>query len=62
MSPIDLTKTLKDAPVGEWIALSRENEIVGTGKTLEDAIRVAKDNGNNEPTVMKIPPVSSLIL
>ena len=56
MSPLDLTKELKDAPAGEWIALSRENKIVGTGKTVEEAIRSAKGNGNSEPTVMKVPP------
>jgi len=61
--PIDLTTVLKDGPAGEWIALSRrEDRIVGTGKTLEQAIQVARENGEKEPIVMKVPPVSTLIL
>jgi len=63
MCPIDLTTILKNAPAGEWIALSRtENKIVGTGKTVAEAIQAAKSNGNSEPVVMKVPPVSALIL
>jgi Family of unknown function (DUF5678) len=63
VAPIDLTEVLKDAPTGQWIALSRdENRIVGTGDTVEDAIRVARENGEDSPIVMKVPPVSALIL
>ncbi|MGB9072902.1 MAG: DUF5678 domain-containing protein [Terriglobales bacterium] len=63
VAPIDLTEVLKNAPAGDWIALSRdEKEIVGTGKTVEEAIRVAREAGEENPIVMKIPPVSALIL
>jgi hypothetical protein len=63
MAPIDLREVLKDAPVGEWIALSRdERRIVGTGLTVDEAIRVAHEHGEESPIVMKVPPVSALIL
>ncbi|MFZ0311973.1 MAG: DUF5678 domain-containing protein [Candidatus Korobacteraceae bacterium] len=63
MAPIDLTTVLKDAPVGDWIALSNGQErIVATGKTLEEALNAAKAQGENHPVVMKVPPVSALIL
>jgi hypothetical protein len=63
MMPIDLTQALKDAPAGEWIALSkRDNHIVGTGKTVEEALQMARQNGNEDPVVMKVPPVGALIL
>ncbi len=63
IAPIDLTQILKNAPAGDWIALSRdENDIVGTGKTVEEAIRLARVAGEENPIVMKIPPVSALIL
>jgi hypothetical protein len=61
--PIDLTAVLKNAPAGEWIALSQqEDRIVGTGKTVEQAIKAANENGEKNPIVMKIPPASTLIL
>jgi hypothetical protein len=54
---------LKDAPAGEWIALSKgDNRIVGTGKTIEEAIQKARQSGNEDPVVMKVPPVGALIL
>lgn len=62
MAPIDLTTVLKDAPVGDWIALSKgQDRIVATGKTLEEAVSAAKQNGEDHPVMMKMPPVSALI-
>lgn len=63
VAPIDLTEVLKNAPAGEWIALSRdESRIAGIGKTVEEAIQKALEAGEENPIVMKIPPVSALIL
>lgn len=62
MAPVDLTTVLKDAPVGERIALSNGQErIVASGKTLEEALNAAKAKGENHPVVTKA-PVSALIL
>jgi hypothetical protein len=63
MKPIDLTEALRGAPAGEWIALSKgDNRIVGTGKTIEEALQKARHNGNEDPVVMKVPPVGALVL
>jgi len=63
MAPLDFTTILKDAPVGDWIALSNgQDRIVATGKTLAQAVDNARELGENEPVVMKVPPVSTLIL
>lgn len=63
VAPIDLTEVLRDAPVGDWIALSQdEQRIIATGKTVEEAIRLAHAKGEPTPIVMKVPPVSGLIL
>jgi hypothetical protein len=63
MAPLDLTIVLKDAPVGDWIALSSGQErIVATAKTLSAAVSAAKAKGEEHPIVMKVPPVSALIL
>lgn len=63
MAPLDFTSVLKDAPAGEWIALSKDAErIVATAKNLDDAIALAKAKGENDPVMMKVPPVSALVL
>jgi hypothetical protein len=60
---MDLREVLKDAPIGEWIALSRDRtKIMGTGKTLEEALNAARQAGESGPIVFKVPPVSALIL
>ena len=63
MTAIDMTAVLACAPAGEWIALSRkEDKIVGTGKTVEEAIEAARKNGEDKPFLIKSPPASALIL
>jgi hypothetical protein len=63
MVPIDLTAVLKDAPVGDWIALSHDQQrIVATAKTLDEAVKAAKSLGENDPIVMKVAPVGALVL
>lgn len=63
MLPIDLTTVLKDAPVGEWIALSHDQQhIVATAKTLDAAVQAAKSLGENDPIVLKVAPVGALVL
>jgi len=47
----DLTAVLKNVPPGAWVALARqENRVVGTGKTVEEALASAKKNGENSPS------------
>ncbi len=59
----DFTTVLKDAPVGEWIALSNaEDRIVATAISLEDAIVLAKERGEESPVMMKVPPHGLLVL
>ncbi len=63
MTALDLTAVLKDAPEGKWIALSEDwNTVVGTGDTVEDAIRVARENGEEKPFVTKVQRTAALIL
>ncbi len=59
----DFTVVLKDAPVGEWIALSHDQDrIVASAKVLADAIKMAQDRGEDHPVMMKMPPVGALVL
>ena len=48
---------LRKAPLDSWIALSAdETRLVGVGKTLEEALREAEKNGENDPLILKTPP------
>ncbi len=61
--PKDMTSVLKDAPAGKWIALSKDlTKVVGAGKTVEEALEAARNNGEESPVLTKAPPASALIL
>jgi hypothetical protein len=63
MSPIDLTTVLKDAPIGQWIALPRDQKrVVATAKDLDAAVEAAKAQGESDPILLKLPPVGALVL
>ena len=54
--PIDLTRLL--APYkGEWVALSQdETRILGHGKTIEEALGLAKSKKEKErPLLLRVP-------
>ena len=53
--PLDLTKLL--APYkGEWVALSHdETRMLGHGKTIEDALAMAKKSEEGRPLLIRVP-------
>lgn len=56
MKPNDLSFALKDAPAGEWIALScDQTRMVGHGKTIDDALKGAREAGEEKPVLIKMP-------
>jgi Family of unknown function (DUF5678) len=57
---MDFATILKDATPGEFVAVSK-NKIVGSGKTREEATEAAKNNGESDPLVFKVPPPCALI-
>jgi hypothetical protein len=57
MVPFDLTKVLKDAPAGEWLALSyARDRIVAHAPNLSEAKLAAIAAGEATPIMMKLPP------
>jgi hypothetical protein len=63
MQPIDLTTVLKDAPRGEWLALSyTRDRIVAHALNLTEAKEAAQRLGESNPIMMKVPPPHALIL
>ncbi|KKP56386.1 MAG: hypothetical protein UR80_C0032G0011 [Parcubacteria group bacterium GW2011_GWB1_35_5] len=52
---MDWTKIYKKYK-GLWVALADdETTVLGFGKTLKEAISVAKKKNNNNPIVMRVP-------
>ncbi len=52
----DLTPVLADAPPGEWVALSADRKkMVGHGKTMKEATEQARQVGELEPLLIKMP-------
>jgi hypothetical protein len=39
-----------------------QDRILATAKNLDAAIKAAKELGEDEPVVLKVPPVNSLVL
>ena len=63
MQAIDLTTALKDAPLGEWLALSfARDRIVAHAPNLTEAKEAAQRLGELKPIMMKVPPPHALIL
>lgn len=55
MKPKDLTSVLKDATPGEWVALSKDqSQILGRGKTAEEAKKAAKV-GDDQIVLLHVP-------
>lgn len=52
---IDLTKILKPyMKASLWVALDDNHEkVVGSGKTIREAIEESRRNGNNNPFILK---------
>jgi len=57
MFPVkDVSKLLVGVPKGAWVALSRnEDKVLAYAAELQDAIQKAKDAGENDPIVMRVP-------
>jgi D-serine dehydratase len=44
---------------GMWVALAEDEvTVVGFGKKISEAIEKAKNNGNNDPIMMRVPDES----
>jgi len=47
---------LRNIAPGTWAAISRDQErLVGTGATIEEALKAAKDNGEEAPFIIRVP-------
>jgi Family of unknown function (DUF5678) len=52
----DISKLLEDIPKGAWVALSNDEErVVAYAAELQDALDKAKDAGESNPVVTRVP-------
>lgn len=59
----DVSKLLTDIPKGAWVALSKsEDRVVAYAAELQDAIQKAKEAGENDPIVMRVPEADGTTL
>ncbi len=59
----DISKLLVDIPKGAWVALSKDEEkVVAYAAELQEAIKMAKEAGENDPVVVRVPETESLSL
>lgn len=59
----DISKLLADVPKGAWVALSKdEDRVVAYAAELQDAIQKAKEAGENDPIVIRVPETADTTL
>lgn len=60
MSSVDLRKIIKESKSG-WVALTRDNKKeLAKGKTLHEVLAKAREKGEKNPSVFKVPNLKSL--
>jgi Family of unknown function (DUF5678) len=53
---IDFSELLKDVPKGAWVAISHDRtRMVNYGSDLSDVLNEAKNLGEQDPIVTKVP-------
>ena len=59
----DISKLLADVPKGAWVALSKDEErLIAYAAELQDVIQKAKDAGENDPIVTRVPETAGTTL
>jgi hypothetical protein len=59
----DISKLLVGIPKGAWVALSKgEDRVVAFSAELQEAIHKAKDAGENDPIVIRVPETDGTTL
>jgi Glu-tRNA(Gln) amidotransferase subunit E-like FAD-binding protein len=63
MAVKDVSKLLADVPKGAWVALSKdEDRVIAYAAELQEVLRKAKEAGENDPIVTRVPEVDGTTL
>jgi hypothetical protein len=58
----DFSKLLAGIPRGSWVALSHDQDrVISYDIRLEEAIKKAKNSGESDPVVIRVPDTSSAL-
>ena len=56
IAPRDLSRVLRHAPPGAWVALSHDKkQIVATGESMRTTTLLARSRGEDDPILVKMP-------
>ena len=59
----DLSKLLAGVPKGAWVAIARDEErVIAFAPELNQVLDQAKENGENDPIVLRVPEESSTFI
>jgi len=59
----DISRLIEGVPKGAWVALSNdEKRVVAYGAELQEAIQKAKEAGENNPVVLRVPEANAATL
>ena len=59
----DLAKLLAGVPKGSWVAISKdETRVVAYSADLDEALDKAKEAGESDPIVIRVPEVEVAVL
>ena len=54
---------LRDIPPGTWVAISAaQDRVAGTGSTVDEALARAKENGEIQPYILRVPLENSNLI
>jgi Family of unknown function (DUF5678) len=63
MAVKDVSKLLADVPRGAWVAVSKDEErVIAYAAELQEVLRKAKEAGENDPIVTRVPEVDGAAL
>jgi hypothetical protein len=63
MAVKDVSKLLADIPRGAWVALSKDEErVIAYAAELQEVLRKAKEAGENDPIVTRVPEADGTTL
>ena len=59
----DVSKLLAEVPKGAWVALSKdEDRVVAYAAELQDVLRKAKEAGESDPIITRVPEAETATL